>query len=166
MSYHRRNVSIAYFSKSNNIFDRFRDLSDFACHIEKRILGDITVSVGAFLALLMIRVNCRGVRRSKNDAHAKKGQHKVMPDLSEPGQSLMSSTFTRTCTISCTISSNVITDLADPPLHGSRKEKKNRSYSQKPRLCAPSQPKNKVMPDNVEATTDNTAATPAAVAPP
>ena len=58
-------------------------------NIEKRILGDITVSVGAFLALLIIRFNCRGVRRSKNDALSKKGQHKVTPDLRGPRQSLM-----------------------------------------------------------------------------
>ena len=66
--------------------------------IAKPILGDITVSVGAFLALVIIVVNWYGTRRSKKGGFQTiKVRPEVKPNiLKGPKLSLVSSTFSRT----------------------------------------------------------------------
>ena len=45
-------------------------------------MGNITISVGAFLALLIMLVNCRGARRAKNKVNQTfHARTKVRPDL-------------------------------------------------------------------------------------
>ena len=54
--------------------------------IAKAMVGDITVSVGAFVALLVIIVNLRGVRRPQKAIQTIHVRPKVKPASKEYGQ--------------------------------------------------------------------------------